>query len=87
MNRSKWKGRFIKQSLLNLKKKNKKILIWSRYFTIPEFLVGTTCYVYTGKLFRRVLITKDKVGYKFGEFSFTRKFYKTTKIRKIQKRK
>jgi len=54
--------------------KSRKIKkIWSRSSTIPSFLLGATVWVHNGKEFKKVLITEDKIGYKFGEFSTTRK--------------
>jgi small subunit ribosomal protein S19 len=51
----------------------KSKLIWSRSSIIPKFLVGISVKVHNGKEFKTVQITEDKVGYKFGEFSTTRK--------------
>ncbi len=47
--------------------------VWSRTSVIPSFLLGATVWVHNGKEFKKVLITEDKIGYKFGEFSTTRK--------------
>jgi len=30
--------------------------------------------VHNGKEFKNVVVTREKLGYKFGEFSFTRKY-------------
>lgn len=72
MNRSKWKGPYIKFCILNEEKANQRV--WSRSSTIPNLLVGSILPVYNGCEFKRILITKKRVGFKFGEFSFTRKF-------------
>lgn len=75
MSRSKWKGNFIDKSVLNLEKKsNSYIKIRSRASVIPEFLVGKTVYVYNGKDYKKLQVTRECIGYKFGDFSFTRKF-------------
>ncbi len=77
MRRSKWKGSFVDKSILKLKKKrtNKKpFKIWSRRSVIPNFLVGLNVMVHNGKEFKRLEITRSKVGYKFGEFIATRKY-------------
>jgi small subunit ribosomal protein S19 len=75
MSRSVWKGNFISKNVL--KKKNKNFFkCWSRNSCIPSYLIGKTILVHTGNNFLKVLITRDKVGYKFGEFALTRKFYK-----------
>ncbi len=84
MSRSKWKFHYIHNSILRLsnildfdfnnhQKIRKMKKIWSRSSTIPSFLLGATVWVHNGKEFKKVLITEDKIGYKFGEFSTTRK--------------
>lgn len=81
MSRSKWKFHYIHNSILRLSNfhldSNQKIRkmkkIWSRSSTIPSFLLGATVWVHNGKEFKKVIITEDKIGYKFGEFSTTRK--------------
>lgn len=76
MSRSKWKGPFVKKSLISIKQKSKKIKnlkIWSRNSIIPFSLIDKQVSIYNGKDFIRVKITREKVGYKFGEFSFTRR--------------
>jgi len=35
--------------------------------------------VYNGKSFYKLIISKEMVGYRFGEFVFTRKFFKFKK--------
>jgi len=72
MTRSKWKGPYIEANLFKESKKNRKI--WARSSTIPEFLIGETVLIYNGREFKRITVTRDKIGFKFGEFSFTRKF-------------
>lgn len=75
MSRSKWKGSFIDKSILKLEKKSLSyIKIRSRSSVIPEFLVGKTVHVYNGKDYKKLQVTRECVGYKFGDFSFTRKF-------------
>jgi small subunit ribosomal protein S19 len=76
MTRSKWKGPFLNKSLL---KKNLKSKVWSRGSTIPYFLIGFSVFVHSGKEFRKIFITREKVGFKFGEFVFTRKLKKKEK--------
>ena len=80
MSRSKWKGPYIDSNIFKENKKNRKI--WARSSTIPGFLVGENVLVYNGREFKRILITRDKVGFKFGEFSFTRKF--VPKLKSVQ---
>lgn len=75
MSRSKWKGLYISK-YLSKTKKSYPFLIWSRRSTIPFSLVGETVSIYNGKDFKKVFINREKVGFKFGEFSMTRKFNK-----------
>jgi small subunit ribosomal protein S19 len=75
MRRSKWKGNFIDNSVLKLSfQKKKQLKIWSRRSVIPAFLIGDTVLIYNGKEFKKVKITREKVGFKFGEFSTTRRY-------------
>jgi ribosomal protein S19 len=71
MSRSKWKGNFLAKCLLkNSEKKNLKIT--SRQSVIPSFFIGKTVLVYSGKIFKKIFITREKVGFKFGDFCKTR---------------
>jgi small subunit ribosomal protein S19 len=72
MSRSIWKGLYCYSKVFTLKK-NK---IWSRNSTIPSCLLGQQVFVYNGKNFRQIKITREKIGFKFGEFSFTRAFFR-----------
>jgi small subunit ribosomal protein S19 len=65
--------------------KKKKRAIWSRSSTIPEKLIGKTVFIHNGKSFIKSYITREKVGLKFGEFSYTRKF--TRKENKLKNKK
>jgi len=58
----------------NKKTNNKffKIKIWCRNSVIPSKFVNKVVWVYNGKTFRKLVVTKEKLGFKFGEFSFTR---------------
>jgi small subunit ribosomal protein S19 len=84
MSRSKWKAPFVNVSLFgkdillggnppSYVKKNK-----DRKSVITNFLVGKNIYVYNGKTFKKIYISREKVGFKLGIFSFTRKY--TAKI-------
>lgn len=79
MNRSKWKGPFIKQELFNqiakleTNKNNYFIKTFSKESDIMPFLVGLRLQVYNGKKFKNLKITNEMVGYKIGEFINTRK--------------
>lgn len=72
MSKSKWKVKFIHKSICKMKGRKSK-LIWSRASVIPKYLIGISVKVHNGKEFKTVQVTEDKVGYKFGEFSTTRK--------------
>lgn len=77
MRRSKWKGNYIDNSILKLSKLNqnkKQLKIWSRRSVIPAFLIGANVLIYNGKEFKKLKITREKVGFKFGEFCTTRKY-------------
>jgi small subunit ribosomal protein S19 len=73
MSRSIWKGLYcnIKINKKNFENK-KRIEIWSRQSSIPYFLLNKTVFVYNGKTFKKLIITREKLGYKFGEFAFTK---------------
>lgn len=74
MSRSIWKGPFIDPKILKNKKQKVNYKIWSRSSVIPSSLIGETVFVHNGKEFKRVSITREKIGFKFGEFSFTRRY-------------
>ena len=71
MSRSNRKKVFISIKLKKINKE-KKINIWSRSSVIPELFINKNVFVYNGKIFKKLLITREKVGYKFGEFIFTK---------------
>jgi ribosomal protein S19 len=75
MCRSKWKGFFIKKSLLK-NKNNKNLRIWNRNVVIPSFLEGKLITIHNGRFFKNLFITREKVGFKFGSFIPTRNFSK-----------
>jgi small subunit ribosomal protein S19 len=82
MKRAKWKNLFIKPEFF--KKKYVDGTKISRNSSIlPKFL-GLTFYVHSGKLFKKVLVSKEMIGHKFGEFSQTRM---TFAFKKKNKRK
>lgn len=83
MSRSKWKFKCIPTSL---KKFNKKI--WDKDLLIQNKLVGHNLSVYNGSEFFPLKINNLKVGYKLGEFIYTRKYVKKEsyiKKKKIKK--
>lgn len=85
MTRAKWKGPNIDWHTLSRKKINPKL--WTRSSIIPKILLNTIVSVYNGREFKRVTITKNKIGFKFGEFSLTRKFTMKKKIKSVKAKK
>ena len=83
MSRSIWKGPYVASHILkNSESGIKSFQIWSRNSVISEFLIGNTVLVHNGKEFKNVTITREKVGFKFGEFSLTRRHNAKKKISK-----
>lgn len=73
MTRSVWKGKFIYNFLLNKKfLKRRKKIIWTRNSAIPATLIGKPVFIHNGLKFFKSYITREKVGFKFGQFSYTR---------------
>jgi ribosomal protein S19 len=52
---------------------------------VPGNLVGNAVFVHNGKNFVKSYITREKVGFKFGEFAYTKKF--TKKQNKVKNKK
>jgi len=84
MPRSIWKGLFCNLRLNKKLLNKKKIEIWSRQSAIPGCLLNKTVFVHTGKNFKKLVITREKLGYKFGEFVTTKV---KAKIKKTKKKK
>lgn len=78
MSRAKWKDPYLQRKLLvdflKIKERQKKeIYTYSRKsIIIPQF-IDFTFNVHNGKVFTKIKITKEMIGYKLGEFSPTRK--------------
>lgn len=88
MSRSNWKGNFIHKSLLVKKQKNLKV--WCRSSIIPSNLIGFSVLVHNGKEFKKIMISREKVGFRFGDFSFTRKYnhkYSDVKSKRLKKKR
>lgn len=86
MSRSIWKGPFLDSSFFK-KTQPATSKIWSRGSSIPAFLIGKTVLVHNGKEFKTLGITREKVGFKFGEFILTRTFTNKYKNIKLKKKK
>jgi len=68
------KNIFVDKNIFSGNKIKKNFLkIWARSSMIPFCLINKTVLIHNGKDFRKLYITREKVGFKFGEFSFTRK--------------
>jgi small subunit ribosomal protein S19 len=80
MGRSIKKGVYIEPKLLKkvveTKRASKREVIktWSRRSTVVPEMVGMTMAVHNGKKFIPVFITENMVGYKLGDFAFTRNY-------------
>ena len=60
--------------------KNRPIKTHDRTIVIVPRMLGKTIGVYNGKEFLKVVITKEMLGHRLGEFSMTRKIAKHTTI-------
>jgi len=91
MSRSKKKGPYIDEKLLNkvLKAKRegakKPIRTWARASSISPEMVGMTLEIHTGRSFVPIYVTESMVGHKVGEFVPTRRFTGHSKKGKIAK--
>lgn len=86
MSRSNWKT---KQDFSTSYKKFfiRSINVYKRNEIILEAFLNKNIKVYSGKVFKTFKITRDKLGFQLGEFSFTRSLYKSKKNRKKSKKK
>lgn len=68
---------------------NKKVLRTTKRNTLilPEYL-NKIIYVYNGLTFKKIRITEEMIGTKFGQYVFTRKFckYKVKTITTLKKK-
>ena len=85
MSRSIWKN-LNRISFINKKNIDKIINIRDRSSKIPFSLVNKKVFIYDGKIFKPCYITPEKVGFKFGEFIFTRKNKPKIVVKKIKKK-
>jgi len=68
MSRSVWKGPFVSLKTIS-SNFVQPIKIWVKSLTISESLIGKFVFIYNGKIFKKVFINREKVGFKFGEFT------------------
>jgi len=92
MSRSAWKGYYISKEVRDIArteskiKGSKPIKIWSRDSVIPDFLTGKKVSIHNGKEFKDLVIQPHHLGYKFGEFSFTRHHGGHKRLKMVQKK-
>ena len=62
-------------------------LIYDRCSTLPNLFLGSYVKIYSGNKFHKRYINKWMIGYKYGEFSWTRKLalYKAKQLKKKKK--
>ena len=83
MSRSIWKKLFVDSCLLNsVKPINFMKKVWSRRSAITSFLIGKTVLIHNGKEFKKLVVKREHLGFKFGEFSLTKKFTKKNSDKK-----
>jgi small subunit ribosomal protein S19 len=83
MSRSKWKGSYVDKCLFKIHNRKYRLRkVWSRRSAIPSFLLNQRVLLHTGKKFHVFMIQKEHLGFKFGEFSFTRVKKKHAKKKK-----
>lgn len=80
MKRSKWKGVYIKPSK-NIEKAFVNLTVSRNTSVIPE-LIGKTIKIHNGKKFKEILVTKDMLHHKLGEFFKTRTDFEFKKKKK-----
>lgn len=85
--RSSWKGKFINKRVISLSNskhifyKSKRADLHSNFelknnlrsFYILDNFLGTSFFIYNGKFFDTVVVDKSKIGFKFGDFSMTKR--------------
>ena len=88
MTRSQWKKPFFYHKLIKKINKGSRspIRVWSRNSQITPVFQGLRFLVHNGIRFNHVLITKDMMGHKLGEFANTRRLniYKKKNKKKIK---
>lgn len=93
MQRSSWKGIYINQQLINNFKKHisqnkstKVFKILERNSTITLDFLNYKVGIYNGLKFINIFIDESKIGYKFGEFSYSRQKCIHKVLKKIKKK-
>ena len=91
MSRSKWKGSLFNKILYSKLNSNNRYSLWNkknwdRNIIVPASLLGKRIYIYDGKLFKRINIVEEKIGYKLGDFCHTRKHNLPKKKKQLKKK-
>ena len=89
LSRSAWKGPYIHASVFTPPEGNKIPKIMSRNSVIPYSYIDRNVLIHNGKTFIKVLVTRERVGFKFGDFVPTRKMavHKSADNKSVQKPK
>jgi len=58
--------------MISLSKRNQSFYCRHRDTTLIDFFLRKTFRVYSGKSFKTFVVTKQKLGHKIGEFSFSK---------------
>jgi small subunit ribosomal protein S19 len=74
MKRSRWKGKYICKSFF--RKNTAQNLFFCRNSIITGSLIDKNLKIYNGFLYKKVFVSLEKIGYKFGDFALTRKIKK-----------
>ena len=82
---STWRKIFLIRNNEVFRPKNK--IIYDRSSTVPAMFEGSKVKIYSGMKFHTRIVNRWMVGYKFGEFSWTRKLalYKAKQLKKKKK--
>lgn len=73
MGRAKWKGTFIDKAKLHKLDINiNNLKFWARRSVVPSNFISHKLFIHGGNNFRPCFINREKVGFKFGEFSISR---------------
>jgi small subunit ribosomal protein S19 len=82
MKRVKWKGVYVEPK--NYKETSDNCMISRKTSVIPKF-IGKTVKIHNGKKFKEILITKEMLNHKLGEFFKTRADFEFKKKKKKKK--
>lgn len=81
MSRAYWKGPVVQKNFFNKYYNKNHFNIWSRNMTILDIFLEKTFFIHNGHEYKRLYITRERLGFKFGSFAWTRQNYKK-KIKK-----